>query len=43
MMTGWGAMMKENGENTPDVNALVGKPPQLQELNSLLLRLTPLE
>jgi signal transduction histidine kinase len=41
MMTGWGAMMKEDGESTPDVNALIGKPPQLQELNSLLLRLVP--
>jgi len=43
MMTGWGAMMKEDGDRAPDVDALVGKPPQLQELNSLLLRLVPLE
>ncbi|HUC85161.1 MAG TPA: ATP-binding protein, partial [Candidatus Acidoferrales bacterium] len=43
MMTGWGAMMKEDGESAPEVDALVGKPPQLQELNSLLLRLVPLE
>ena len=42
MMTGWGAMMKEDGETAPDVDALVGKPPQIQELNQLLLRITPL-
>jgi signal transduction histidine kinase len=43
MMTGWGAMMKEDGDSAPEVDALVGKPPQLQELNSLLLRLVPLD
>jgi signal transduction histidine kinase len=40
MMTGWGAMMKEERENAPEVDALVGKPPRMQELNDLLLRLT---
>jgi CheY-like chemotaxis protein len=43
MMTGWGAMMKDEGDRAPDVDALVGKPPQLHELNSLLLQLVPLE
>jgi len=43
MMTGWGAMMKEDGENTPEVDALVGKPPRMQELNDLLLRLTAMD
>jgi signal transduction histidine kinase len=43
MMTGWGAMMKEDGENAPNVDALVGKPPQLLELNELLLRLVSLQ
>ncbi len=38
MMTGWGTMMKEDGETAPEVDALVGKPPQIQELNELLLR-----
>ncbi len=38
MMTGWGTMMKEDGETAPDVDALVGKPPQIQELNNLLHR-----
>ncbi len=40
MMTGWGTMMKEDGETAPAVDALVGKPPRVQELNALLLRLT---
>ena len=39
MMTGWGTMMKEDGEATPEVDAVVGKPPRLYELNSLLLQL----
>ena len=43
MMTGWGAMMKEEGENAPEVDAVVGKPPHMQELNNLLLRLTALD
>ena len=38
MMTGWGAMMKEDGDTAPEVDAVVGKPPQIQELNELLLR-----
>ncbi|HSY19749.1 MAG TPA: ATP-binding protein [Candidatus Acidoferrales bacterium] len=38
MMTGWGAMMKEKGETVPDVDAVVGKPPQINELNNLILR-----
>jgi signal transduction histidine kinase len=40
MMTGWGTMMKEDGESTPEVDALLGKPPRIQELNNLLLQLT---
>ena len=43
MMTGWGAMMKEDGESAPEVDALVGKPPQIQELNDLLLQVVTLE
>jgi CheY-like chemotaxis protein len=39
MMTGWGSMMTEDGETAPEVDALVGKPPQIRELNELLLRL----
>jgi signal transduction histidine kinase len=40
MMTGWGTMMKEDEEATPEVDALIGKPPRMRELNDLLLRLT---
>jgi signal transduction histidine kinase/CheY-like chemotaxis protein len=40
MMTGWGAMMKEDGETDPETDALVGKPPHIHELNALLLNLT---
>jgi signal transduction histidine kinase/CheY-like chemotaxis protein len=40
MITGWGSMMKEDGEAIPNVDALVGKPPSIQKLNELLLRLT---
>jgi signal transduction histidine kinase/FixJ family two-component response regulator len=39
MMTGWGAMMREDGESAPEVDAVVGKPPKIQELNDLLIRL----
>ncbi|HWY77483.1 MAG TPA: response regulator, partial [Verrucomicrobiae bacterium] len=40
MMTGWGSMMKEDGETAPEVDAMVGKPPDIQRLNDLLLRVT---
>jgi len=40
MMTGWGTIMKEDGETAPEVDAVVGKPPRIQELNHLLLQLT---
>jgi signal transduction histidine kinase/ActR/RegA family two-component response regulator len=39
MMTGWGTMMNENGEAPPEVDALVGKPPRIKEINNLLIRL----
>ena len=39
MMTGWGATMAEEGETAPQVDALIGKPPHIGELNSLLHRL----
>jgi CheY-like chemotaxis protein len=39
MMTGWGTMMKEDGETAPEVDAVVGKPPNMQELHDLLLRM----
>jgi len=40
MLTGWGAMMKEDDEVAPEVDAVVGKPPSIKELNKLLMRLT---
>ncbi|HVU07437.1 MAG TPA: ATP-binding protein [Verrucomicrobiae bacterium] len=44
MMTGWGTMMHEDGEAIPEeVDALIGKPPRIKELNELLLRFTPPE
>ena len=39
MITGWGTIMKEDGEATPEVDAVVGKPPNMGELNELLLRM----
>ena len=39
MMTGWGVMMKEDGETVPDVDVVVNKPPRMHELNELLLRM----
>jgi CheY-like chemotaxis protein len=40
MLTGWGGAMKQDGEKTPEVSAVVGKPARASELNSLLLQLT---
>jgi hypothetical protein len=38
-MTGWGTTIREDGETTPEVDAVIGKPPRMQELNDLLLRI----
>ncbi|HTY86784.1 MAG TPA: ATP-binding protein [Candidatus Acidoferrum sp.] len=40
MMTGWGTTMRDDGETAPEVDAVIGKPPRMQELNNLLLRVT---
>jgi CheY-like chemotaxis protein len=40
MLTGWGTMMKADGETVPGVDAVLGKPPQIQELNNLLGKLS---
>jgi CheY-like chemotaxis protein len=40
MMTGWGTIMREEGETTSEVDAVIGKPPRMKELNELLLRVT---
>jgi CheY-like chemotaxis protein len=39
MLTGWGTMMKENRESTPEVDAVLSKPPCFEELNDLLQRI----
>jgi signal transduction histidine kinase/CheY-like chemotaxis protein len=40
MMTGWGTMMREEKSTPAAVNALIDKPPHMQQLNDLLLKLT---
>jgi CheY-like chemotaxis protein len=40
MLTGWGAMMKTDGETVPDVDVVLNKPPHILELNSVLLQIT---
>lgn len=39
MLTGWGTMMKQDGETKGCADAIVGKPPSMKELNDLILRL----
>jgi signal transduction histidine kinase/ActR/RegA family two-component response regulator len=39
MLTGWGSMIKADGEAVPAVDAIMSKPPQMRELNTLLQRL----
>jgi len=40
MLTGWGRMMQADGETVPEVDALLGKPPRMEELNNLLFQVT---
>jgi signal transduction histidine kinase/ActR/RegA family two-component response regulator len=40
MLTGWGAMMKADGEATPEVDAVLSKPPRIQELHDVLHRIS---
>jgi CheY-like chemotaxis protein len=39
MLTGWGAVIRDDGDAPPGVDIVVNKPPHLQELNELLLRM----
>ena len=39
MLTGWGAIIRDDGDTTPGVDVVVNKPPHMQELNELLLRM----
>jgi CheY-like chemotaxis protein len=40
MLTAWGANVRNDVAISSTVNAVVSKPPQMQELNELLLRMT---
>ena len=40
MLTGWGTIMKTEGETAPEVDAVLSKPPRMQELNNLLIKMT---
>jgi CheY-like chemotaxis protein len=40
LMTGRGAITKQGGEKAPVVDVVVDKPPHIQELNDLILRIT---
>jgi DNA-binding NtrC family response regulator len=40
MMTGWGTFMENDRETPLQVDAVVGKPTRMQELNDLVLRIT---
>jgi signal transduction histidine kinase/ActR/RegA family two-component response regulator len=39
MLTGWGSMIKADGDSVPEVDAMLSKPAHIPELNSLLQRL----
>jgi len=39
MLTGWGTIMKTEGETAPEVDAVLSKPPRMEELNKLLLQM----
>jgi signal transduction histidine kinase/ActR/RegA family two-component response regulator len=38
LMTGWGKMMNDDGEAIREVDAVLGKPPRIKDLTSLLLQ-----
>jgi signal transduction histidine kinase/ActR/RegA family two-component response regulator len=40
MLTGWGALMKEEGSSPAQVDAVLSKPPRSQEIRETLCRLT---
>jgi DNA-binding response OmpR family regulator len=42
MMTGWGAALEDDAATASEVDAVVNKPPCMQELNDLILRITAL-
>jgi DNA-binding response OmpR family regulator len=40
MLTGWGTMTKTDGQTAPAVDAVISKPPRMQELSNLLFQIT---
>jgi CheY-like chemotaxis protein len=40
MLTGWGTMMEADGQTAPEVDAVLSKPPRVQELSNLLFQVT---
>jgi CheY-like chemotaxis protein/uncharacterized membrane protein len=40
MLTGWGAMPEASGQPASEVDAVIGKPPRMQELSNLLFQVT---
>lgn len=40
MLTGWGGLSKADGQPAPAVDAVIGKPPRMQELSNLLFQIT---
>jgi CheY-like chemotaxis protein len=40
MLTGWGATPKADGQPAPAVDAVISKPPRMQELSNLLFQIT---
>ncbi len=40
MLTGWGASIQEDNEKIPEVNVVIGKPPNIQRLHEALLQVT---
>lgn len=38
MMTGWGKIMKADGEAVPEADAVLSKPPRIKELSNLLVQ-----
>ena len=43
MLTGWGAFMKEDGNEPEHVDAIISKPPRSKELREVLSRFTPIK
>lgn len=39
MLTGWGTMMKDEGDSPAAIDALMGKPPKLEDLDQVVARL----